>query len=345
MALVENLANLLRQRPKDVVGIDIAASGVKAVRMVRGGAGKPQVVAMDVLPAILLPDMEEPTRPFNPLRLPHALKSRYASLTVSGHDSVVKLLSFPGALDGNASGKVVAAMGLKQPDDYRLSYRVTTEGHGRTESRVLSVAIPEVQARAAVGLLPTGLPVPFSLEVSGLAMLTAFMRGPGAAHAAQAAGVLEFGDVTSSLALFSRGQLALIRRFDLGTEQLLDRLESSLGVDRATATGIIADGSFDIEQPVSESLAGIMKHLVVSRDFVERRENCRLETLYVSGGIALSASARDHIAASMDLDVKLWSPLENLDTARDALPSHHAGREWRFAAAIGACLATLEDAT
>jgi Tfp pilus assembly PilM family ATPase len=180
------------------------------------------------------------------------------------------------------------------------------------------------------------------LEISGLATMTAFLNALPEKDRHSATGVIDFGDTVTTYALFNRGALALVRRFAFGTIALLEKVQSTLGVDRETAQGIVTDGSFDISQSLNDILEPLIKQFMVSRDFVERRENCRLTRMYISGGLSRSRDAVEDIRSSMDVELEPWSPFQGLTVAKDALPDELVGQEWRMAAATGACLGVLE---
>lgn len=336
----DSLLRSLKRKISDLAGIDVGDSGVKVVRMQKS-RDVVTLLAADILPPIAR-SPEETGAPFA-AALPPRLRGRYACLTVPGQDSIVKLLSFPGPFEPKMEGKLFENLGLKNPNAYRVGYKIAGDRGPRAESRVLAVAVPETELQAATGLLPTGVPAPYSLEVAGLATLTAFAHGPGQRHLSEAVGVIEFGASTSSFALFNRGTLAMVRRFGFGTNRLIDRLTESLGVDRDTAIGIVANNSFDIANTVNEVIETPVRQLVVSRDFVERRENCQVASLYVSGGLVLSHDAVDRIGATLGIEVHTWSPFENVKVADGAVPARLVGQDWRLASAIGACLGTFEE--
>ena len=120
-------------------------------------------------------------------------------------------------------------------------------------------------------------------------------------------------------------------------------MQSTLGVDRETAQGIITDGSFDISQSISDIMESLIKQMIVSRDFVERRENCHVSQLFVTGGLARSQDAIEDVRSAMDVEVEFWNPFEGMSISKDAVPPELEGKEWRLAAATGACLGVFED--
>jgi len=340
---IKDIANRFKHGPSDVVGIDVSEAGVNAVRMKKANDGTVSVVCADVLPA--LPASKPGEAPITGISLsvPSKLRARYVSLAVVGESAVIKILAFPGRFDEAAEAKVVESMGLDTPDNYRISYRVISEGHGKAEAKVLTVAIPEADAAASVKLFSSGLPVPLSLEVSGLSTMSAFLHACGEQHKDEAVGVVDFGTNATCFGFFNKNVLAVVRRFPVGINTILAKVQETLGVDLETARGIISDGSFDISQSVSEVMEPLVKQLIVSRDFVERRENCQLAKLYASGALVVSRDLIDEMRSSVGVDVAFWNPFQGLTLAPGALPDSFAGQEWKFSAAVGACVATFEE--
>jgi hypothetical protein len=104
-------------------------------------------------------------------------------------------------------------------------------------------------------------------------------------------------------------------------------------------------GSFDISQPVRETTGPFLRQFMISRDFVERKEDCSVQRLALGGGMSLSESWVDEVAAGAGLPAEPWNPLKGLSIANGAVPGEYAGHEPRWAAALGACLGVLEEET
>lgn len=337
---IKQIAAKFKQKPADVVGLDVDNGCVAAVRLRKAGSGDISVVGADIidLPAT------DASVPAGPLALPARLKGKYACIGLASDDAVIKMLTFPGHADSTSDAKIVESLGLDNPDKYRIGYKVIVEGHAKAECRVLAVACPETTAQVGPAFFPAGLPAPFSLEVSGLAAITSFFHAMSEQTAEQAVGIIIFGSKTTTFALTNKNVLSLIRRFNVGTSTLLAKVQDSLGVDRETAVGILTDGAFDISQPVSDVLAPVLKQVVVSRDFVERRENCQVSKLYVAGDPVVSRDVTDEIKSSVGVEVSTWNPLEKMTVAADVLSDNIKGQEWKLVAAAGAALATFEEA-
>ncbi|MCX7591492.1 MAG: pilus assembly protein PilM [Kiritimatiellae bacterium] len=338
MKSIKELVQRLRGGPSDLVGIEIQEKAVFAVRMRRRGS-EFSILAADSLPPA---ERTELAHTYSSGTIPLKLRAKYAALAIPDDTAIIKLLTFPGRLDPAAEAKIVQDMGLENANGYRISYKLVSEGRGRAESRVLAVAIPEATVEAYARFVSVGRPATYSVEVASLAKLTSFLNGPGGQHPTKCIGTLTFGDNTSCLAIFNNAIPALVRTFKIGTNHILEKIEKVFGVDRPTAEAVLAEGAIDISQTVAEVLDPLVKQLTVSRDFVERREDCRLERMFISGTVTISHDVIEQVRATVGVPVESWNPFASVSAPEGTCPENLKGQEWRFAAAIGACLGVFE---
>lgn len=342
MASLQELSERFHKGATDVLGVDVGRTATKLVR-VRKSNDVLTLSAADILPAQEFPSNPMEETNFPALALSAALKGRLASVCIAGDEATVKLINYPGAFDESSTERLIESLGIEEPDQFRIGYRLLTQGHGRQESRVLAIALPETLAHMQNQLFPLGLPAPFSLEISGIAAMSAFLHGPGEDQKNDATGAIDFGTQTTTFAIFNKGTLALIRRLPFGTYAILDDVQDALGVDMETAQGILTDGAFDISQSVTRVMEPFLKQLIVSRDFVERREDCRIDRIYVTGGLSTSHDAMEEMNSSLGIETVCWDPFDNLEVAPTAIPEQFNNQRWRFSAAVGAALATFEE--
>lgn len=328
-----------KRRPQDVVGLDLTPGGTHAIRF-RKNNDNIHIHSVAFINSATFPPMEGTPEP---LVLPPALKAKYACITIPADGAIVKLLSFPGQFDETGIDKLVDSLGVEDPDEYRIGYKIITEGHGKQESRVMGVAVPNQEIELACAMLPSGLPAPFSIEVAGLATMTSFLHCPIPEMETESFAVMDFGPNRTSFSIFNKGNLALFRRFDVGATDVVQKVQSSLGVDQETAQGIISDGAFDISQAVNDVIGPIVKQMVVSRDFVERRENCHVKRLYTAGTLVRSRDSLDVVRSGLGVELDSWNPFDGMTLAENACPEELQGQEWRFASAAGAALGMFED--
>ncbi|MBL7114658.1 MAG: pilus assembly protein PilM [Kiritimatiellae bacterium] len=338
------LLKKFKRAPGDLVGVDIGTKAIKAVRMRRQATGGYTVTAAGIMELPTPPDDQPPIAQLSSalenMSLPGKLKARNASIALSGSSAIVKLLSYPGRFDSAAEEKIIGNLGIQNPEEFRISYRVLEEGRGRSESRVLAVAISEEEAETAMSAFSVGLPAPFSLGIAELASLTAFASGPLTDWDNDAIGFLEFGGSSTLLAFFNKGKLSLIRQFNVGSTAIEQRVQRSLGVDKETARGIMRDGAFDISKPLMDICQPLIRQLAVSRDFIERREDCRIGVLYVNGSITQHEDVMEELRTSLDAESRTWNPFDHVNVSPNAIPEALKGQEWRLSSALGACLAT-----
>ena len=324
-----------RKLPQDLAVVDFDADAVRCVRL-KLSAGEVVIVAADILPAVDISDAAQ----VKAFKLPKNMASRYIAVCIPGYDAIVKLLNLPGALDSQVEEKIREHMGV-EGGSYRFGYRIVSQTH--SETRLLTVAIPESQVQAACAIFPSGLPVPVTVELGGLAVMSAFLHGPGNTVQDEAIGVIEFGSRVTYFAFFKKRELILIRKFDFGHFSLLDQIEKSMGVDRQTARDIVVDRSFDISQLVKDLTDPFIKQLVISKHFVERRENCHISKIFVPDDQRVLRDWLNEIKVAMGLDVSTWHPFDGVKLLPDALPQQFEKCRSQFAAAMGAGLAMSEE--
>jgi Tfp pilus assembly PilM family ATPase len=325
----------------DVAGIDLDPSGTPIVRIRRAEAGF-ALIGADIMPGALS-SIEDDTDKPQPLEVPPKLRAKFGAIAVGSSKAVVKLVSLPGQMDAASENKLVDALGLDNPETYRIGHKPITEGHNRSESRVLVAAIPEAMAARVPRLLPSGFPVPHAMEVSDLAILTAFIHAQQSTPVNGGQVLIHFGNAGTVYAIFSKTNLALVRRFDVGTSALLGRIQDSYGVDENTAKGMLSDSAFDISNLVKDLLDPLTKQMVMGRDFVERRENCRTEKVFASGDLASSPNALAELHSALGVKIATWDPFAAVKDGRDNLSAEHGKQSWRFAAALGAAIAAIEE--
>jgi Tfp pilus assembly PilM family ATPase len=336
MNTLTDLVKRFQRGRTDVVGVDVGATAIKVVRL-KALNRLATVVAVDILPAVSLPPGAGVPPP---VTLPRAVHGRHVALAYSGPGALVKLLTFPTHSEKSAETQVNELMGLADTSDYRVAYEPISES--RTEMRALAVALPDLAAVQLCALFPTGTPAPCSIEVAGLASMTAFERGPGRRHVEEAVAAVDVGAMVTTVAFYNKGALSLIRKFDFGSAVILKTVQETLGVDAEVAQGILADGSFDISQAIRKAMESFVQQFVISRDFVERRENCHILRLYACGGTAGTQGWASELESSSGLAPEFWNPFGELAVLPGAIPDALKGQEARFTAALGAAWAVLQ---
>lgn len=329
-----------KKAPQDLVALDFGASGLKVVR-VKQVNGVPTVMAVDILPAIridpsLSEDALKPTR----LNLSKSFLTNYATVAYSGDRALLRVVTMPGHSEDPAETEQALREHIGLDKSFRVAH-IPASAAKTKETRVLAVALPNSDVEVVLAQVGIGAPSPYSLELSGLAAMHGCLMGPAAQSDTDAIGVIECGAQVSMMAIFNKGSLVLARKLEVGGHSVVAHIQKQFGVDGEMAQSILTQGAFDISGSVKQVIEPFARQLTISRDFVERQENCRISGIFMSGGMCLSAGWVKEIERAAGLPVRMWDPFAGHAMAPGALPDRLKGQQTRFAAAMGAALGGL----
>ncbi len=297
-------------------------------------------MGIDVLPAV---DHDQDNAPVSSLTIPAKLRARYASICLNIPGISQKILTTPGAIDHAFDEKLARNLGLPDDTTDRLGYQILKQGTGRSESRVLAIGLPEPAASQYLRLFSSGLPAPWRISAATVETLNAFEAGPVINSGSNTIGILDFCARRCCFSIFHNKSPVLLRCFDFGMDNVFSKITNSLNVDLATAANILSDEAFDISDLLHDILHPLFTQLVVSRDFIERRDNCSVQSVYLCGAFSQSETVMAKIEQTLNVPVIPWDPFDIPGlTLAAPLPAAFENQRWRFAAALGAALAALE---
>ncbi len=320
----------------DLVGIDFSTTATKVVRLKQSGDNV-SLSGIDLLPPVDFHSAS--TR----IELPRNMLSYYSCLCYTCPEAVIRMVNTP-LQEGNSvlSDSKIREL-LNVTDDYRPSARLINQGKGRQDSSFLAAAIPQDDVGFMLNMFPAGPPAPASLEVSGLAVISAFLHARGEECAGEAVCLIEAGESTSNFVFLNQGVVVLVGKVDFGSSQLRKKLAADLGVDDDLARSILSDRSINISSSLASVLEPLTKQISISKDFIERHRNCRVTKIFVSGGLSLMSSWTTEMGQMLHADVVKWSPFENIQYDDDVIPPEIEEQATRFSAAIGVAIGGLED--
>ncbi|NCC52116.1 MAG: hypothetical protein EOM20_12985 [Spartobacteria bacterium] len=338
-----------KKKIAELVAIDLASSGMKLIRARKGKEG-PVITAVDVLPPVPLlsadeaAGVEEGVAPVRKLPLTKQWIVYYAAIAVTGESAAIRYVSLPGNVVSGPGlvSQLSEHMGLD--GEYRIAHVVTSIPDKKVETRILAAALPVAEVELLLSYVDTGYPAALSLEISSLASLNAFLSSSLVReHEDGAIAFIDSGARVSLMAVFNKGSLVLVRKFNVGGDALIKRLQQQMAVDRDVAAGILADGSFDISQSVHGVMEPFLRQISISKEFVERREDCRIKAVYVTGGMSLSQYWMEKIQQTAGVETLQWNPFAEMEVGEGALPDNLAGQEPRFSAAVGSLIGAFEE--
>ena len=320
------------RKPTNLLALDFATTGVKAVRLKRT-KDRVTLAAADILPPCSLDAEERPV-------LPKSLAAYYAALcaTMDG----VTLRVFSQILPEEEDIEALVRASLNAEEDLRVGGMVLSRAKGKRESTLLGISIPEKTVQRYLELFATSAPAPHSLELSGLAALSAFLYNCGEQTENQTVCVIETGARHTYASFLVRNQLQIINRFEVGGDSLVRQVQTALGVDADMAGTILSGGSVDVSSQVRQVFSPLTRQLSIYREFVERQNKSLLSAVYISGGLAVSPYWQTAIKEVLGFVPQVWNPFEKIEISPESYPENLKGQESRFAAAVGAALAGME---
>jgi Tfp pilus assembly PilM family ATPase len=326
-----------KRGPVEILGVDVAHSALKLVRLKKNGKDGLILVAADILPACRLLTPDDGRKP--QLDLPRELRANYAAAAISIAGATAKLISLQQSGSGDPEVQIKEQFGAG--DEYRLASISAVAGRQRAGGRRFLVAgLHEEVLKNLLTATSSGPPALRSCEVSALAALTAFSRGrviePG-----RAVCFMEIGARSAYLFFLHSDAILLLRKYDVGADVILDKIIADFHVDRQTAANIMSEGAIDLSQLYADELGFLARQTAISRDFVERQENCSVSRIVVSGGLADSKDWIEMLRQSLGIEVDRFDPLKGLEIEPEALSPALDTQRTRLTAAVGAAIGGL----
>jgi Tfp pilus assembly PilM family ATPase len=334
---IAQVLSRMRPRVRDVVGIDIGASGVKAVRLRVDRGGHITVVAADALPKLAFPGPAGGAGVT--LVLPKSLQAWTASVAYSFPQAGMKLLTLPS--DKVENSAYADLLGIARSPDMRLGH-LAFDSDNRNDIPVLAVGVPVAEIDWLRSLLPTGKPALSSVEISGLAALTAYQQICVDLEQPRCDLVIDAGERVTTMSICFKGKPLVMRQFMQGAATVVEQVMQDLGVDAATAHDILNVGSIDVRSSLHRVYEGFLRQLGIAIDFAERRSGKRLQKIFLSGGLAANHDFCEELHDQVGLLPEVWNPLGRMAVLPNALSAQVKGNESCFVAATGAALGLLE---
>lgn len=325
----------------DVVGLDVATSGVKIVRLRRDAVGRVAVLAADIQPALSRPANDSEA---TPLVLAKPLRAPSAAICYSSRESQAKFLIVPGAREKVDDMSFAEILGLDKNRVYRCAHRMLDGEARAANSQILAAAILEADVLWLQRLLPHDWPALHSVEVAGLAALGCSLAGTAEADETRCELVIDMGAEVSTLGVFYGRRPVMVRQFAVGARALLAQVVRDLGVDMETARSVLELGSINAQTSLHTVLDGLLRQVSIAIDFAERRHGTRLQRARLCGGLAANADWCALLRAVIGMAPVPFDPWAGMDVAPAAAALRSANPGFCFAAATGAALAVMEDA-
>ena len=312
---------------RSLIGFDFGSDSFKAVQLERI-KNQYTLVAADIFPPV---DITNPSVSLP--ELPEIFNASYAALCLSHDQSAIRILTLPDIGDSTAQIREQFGPGT----DFRFT-QLPISPPGTKPSRILAAALPEKVIEAGLSLFQSGPPALCNLEISGASTIAAALFTLGEEAAQGPLCFLDVGARATFVFFMNRGDPVLIRKYDVGSARFLEKVQAELHVDQATAIGVLHEGAVDLTKIFHGAMDSVVRQIVISRDFVERNEKCRIGKIFCSGALSTSLFWRQMLRDMAAMDVEQWNPLDRIAVRPGGFPAVLQGMETRFSGALGVAL-------
>lgn len=316
---------------RDVVGIDLGASAVKAVRLKKDSFGKTAVVAAAVLPVY------NRGAATGPVALPKSLCAWSAAIAIPSRKGLIKLLPQSPQLKDEDMPEL---LGLPKVNDYRIAACKIGEGK---QAPLLVAGIPGAEAENLQAVLPAGKPLLASAGLSGLASISAYMYAFKGEYGEGCDLVIDTGRESMTMGVFHQGVPCVIRQFETGISSLENAVAEAFSCDMTTVRDILISGEVDIGNVIQNAYSNLLRQASIAVDFSERRTSSRLARIFLTGGLSVNGCFKGELQNSFGIApvaLDSWKGM-TVPAAVAAEVGKNAGCS--FAAATASALAVLED--
>lgn len=325
-----------KRRLTDLIGVDFSTTATKVVRL-KSAKGAYSLAGLDLLPPV---DFKETAKR---IELPRNMSTYYGCLAYTAPSAVVRIVNTPLAANEEMVPDSKLRELLNVTNDYRIFANLIRRGKGRQDSSLLAAAIPNDDARFLINMFPSGPPAPASLEISGLAFVSAFLNARSLECAEKAVCLLEAGETITHFVFLNKCEVVLVGKMPFGAASLRKKLASDLGVDDDLAANILSDRSINISSSLGSVMDPFIKQISISKDFIERHLGCKVPEIYVSGGLSMLHSWTNEVGNMLNAEAKRWSPFENIECDPEILSEEMKAQAPRFAAVMGAAIGGLSE--
>ncbi len=344
---------------KNVVGLDIGSSSIKAVELKRA-RGSIEVAHLgteplttDVVVDSMIMDSPSVSSAITKIFTENSIKARAVATSVSGHSVIVKRINVPNMNEGELAQRIQSEAAQNIPfdvSDVNLDYQVLSEDTTAPQMDVLLVAVKKDKILNYTNVLSMAGKSPAIVDIDVFALQNCYeynyQPAPGSTVALLnlGASVMNINIVKGSTPLFTRD-------VSVGGHQYTDSLQKELDLsfDEAEAFKLgkkVGTVSEDAKGPILQQVTELIV-LEIQKTFDFFRATSageHLEKIYIAGGSARVPGLMEALRREFSLPVEYLNPFLRIEypegTPAAALIEQNSGQ---MAVAVGLALRSFED--
>lgn len=344
---------------KQVVGLDIGSSAVKAVELKRSGKELEVVrlgletLAPEIVVDGAIVDTGQVSNTISRIFADRKIKTKNVATAVSGHSVIVKKLALQPMTDEDLEGAIQMEAAQHIPFDIgevNLDYQILDSGADSPTMDVLLVAVKKDKILNYTNVVTLAGKTPTIVDIDAFALQNVYEYNydpPGELTVA----LLNLGASVMNINIVKGHTPLFTRDVSVGGNQYTDTLqkELDLGFEEAETlkTGVTLPGiSDEARLPVLKSVSEIIV-LEIQRTFDFFRATAtgeHIRKIYVAGGSARIYGLTDLLQAELGLPVEQLDPFHRIRfDASGPVGEIVSSNPPRLAVAVGLALRSFED--
>lgn len=308
-------------KSKQVVGLDIGSSAVKAVELKKSGKGIElerlgvELLAPDIVVDGAIVDTGAVSNTIVKLFADHSIKTKGVATSVSGHSVIVKRLQLPSMAENELDDQIQMEASQHIPFDIaevNLDHQTLSESGGGMD--VLLVAAKKDKITDYTGVISQAGKIPAFVDVGAFALQNAFeINYPEELDGTLA--LINVGASLTSVTVLRQGASTFWRDIPLAGDKYNEaiRKELSLSYEQAEALkkgepveGVSAAASLPLINGVSQRIAAEIQKTL--NFYLDSAGEGRIEKIFLSGGSCKVAGFDQILGERFRVPVETFNP-------------------------------------
>ncbi|SRR5579884_676657 len=347
----------LKQK-KNLVGLDIGSSSIKAVEL-RRSKGELELVhagveplGSDIVVDSMIVDSGSVSNSISKLFSDAEISSKAVATSVSGHSVIVKKISMPAMTEVELDETLHTEAAQHVPfdiSDVNLDYQVLTDNPAATQLDVLLVAVKKDKILNYTNVLSLAGKTPSVVDVDAFALQNCYEYNYQPSDATTVA-LLNVGASVMNINVVKGANTLFTRDVPVGGNQYTDALQKELDLSFPDAEAFklgkpLGTVSEDAKGPVLQQVTEIIV-LEIQKTFDFFRATAageHIERIYMAGGSVLIPGLMEALRSEFSIPVEVLNPFHRIQPSADiAGSSLLASNTSQLAVAVGLALRSFD---
>ena len=343
---------------KNVVGLDIGSSSIKAVELKRS-KGQIEVahigfepLASDIVVDSMIVDSGTVSSAISKIFAENIVKTRLVATSVSGHSVIVKKISIPTMSENELAEHIATEAAQHIPfdiADVNIDFQILSEDLSGPQMEVLLVAVKKDKILNYTNVLSLAGKSPAIVDIDAFALQNCYEYNYDPAPGATVA-LLNLGASVMNINIVKGATPLFTRDVSVGGNQYTDSLQKELDLsfDDAEALKLgrqVGTVSADAKGPILQQVTEIIV-LEIQKTFDFFRATApgeHIERIYLAGGSSKVPGLIEALRQEFSIPVELLNPFQRVTLPLGSAASLVDQNAGQLAVAVGLALRSFEN--